>query len=125
MEDLFGYGITDSLSDGIISPPFFLPLRYSIHAVSCRRKQTAMNKKVLILLGITGLLTGCVTMTPEQRRAADEQTCQSYGFKPRTDAFANCLMRLDLDRRADRRVWQNQVDFYDAPMVIYRPVYRP
>ncbi|MEN5247591.1 hypothetical protein [Brucella pseudintermedia] len=80
-----------------------------------------MNKKVLILLGVTGLLAGCVTMTPEQRRAADEQTCRGYGFKARTDAFANCLMRLDLDRRADRRAWQNQVDFYNAPMVIYRP----
>ncbi|WP_273791936.1 hypothetical protein [Brucella anthropi] len=83
-----------------------------------------MNKKVLILLGVTGLLAGCVTMTPEQRRAADEQTCRSYGFKAKTDAFANCLMRLDLDRRADRRAWQNQVDFYDTPMVIYRPIYR-
>lgn len=76
---------------------------------------------MLILLGVTGLLAGCVTMTPEQRRAADEQTCRGYGFKARTDAFANCLMRLDLDRRADRRAWQNQVDFYNAPMVIYRP----
>ena len=81
-----------------------------------------MGKDTLILLSITsGLLAGCVTMTPEQRRAADEQTCRSYGFKARTDAFANCLMRLDLDRRADRRAWQNRVDFYDAPMVIYRP----
>ncbi|KAB2656953.1 hypothetical protein F9K94_11195 [Brucella tritici] len=83
-----------------------------------------MNKNVLILLGVTGLLAGCVTMTPEQRRAADVQTCRSYGFKANTDAFANCLMRLDLDRRADRRAWQNQVDFYDTQMVIYRPIYR-
>ncbi len=59
----------------------------------------AMNKKMLILLGLASLLAGCVTMTPEQRRAADEQTCRSYGFKPKTDAFANCLMRIDLDRR--------------------------
>ncbi|ENT58554.1 hypothetical protein B987_00267 [Brucella suis F7/06-5] len=34
-------------------------------------------------------------------------------------------MRIDLDRRADRRAWQNQVDFYDPPMVIYQPIYRP
>ncbi|WP_183647465.1 hypothetical protein [Brucella daejeonensis] len=85
----------------------------------------SMNRKMLILLGAMGFFAGCTTMTPEQRRAADEQTCRSYGFKARTDAFANCLMRLDLDRRADRRAWQNQMDFYDRPMVIYRPVYRP
>lgn len=98
----------------IISQPSF-------GAGSHIKKATAMKWKALFLLGITSLLAGCVTMTPEQRRAADEQTCRSYGFKARTDAFANCLMRLDLDRRADRRAWQNQVDFYDTPMVIYRP----
>ncbi|ABQ60075.1 putative lipoprotein [Brucella ovis ATCC 25840] len=100
-------------------------MRYSKSAATYIRKAMAMNKKMLILLGLASLLAGCVTMTPEQRRAADEQTCRSYGFKPKTDAFANCLMRIDLDRRADRRAWQNQVDFYDPPMVIYQPIYRP
>lgn len=81
-----------------------------------------MKKSVLIILGLAGVLAGCQTMTPEERRAADEQTCQSYGFKQKSDAFANCLMRLDLDRRADRRAWENRSDFYDRPMVIYQPV---
>ncbi|MBA8817958.1 hypothetical protein WKW50_01765 [Ochrobactrum sp. GPK 3] len=84
-----------------------------------------MNKKALVLLGLAGLLAGCVTMTPEERRAADERTCLGYGFKPRTDAFANCLQRLDLDRRADRRAWENRVDFYDRPIMLYQPIYRP
>lgn len=83
-----------------------------------------MKTKVLVLLGVVGLLAGCVTMTPEQRRAADEQTCRGYGFKAKTEGFANCLMRLDLDRRADRRAWQDQVDSFDRPMVIYQPIYR-
>ncbi|MCK4205995.1 hypothetical protein J3U99_14555 [Brucella pituitosa] len=84
-----------------------------------------MKKSVLIILGLAGLLAGCQTMTPEQRRAADEQTCRSYGFKQKSDAFSNCLLQLDLDRRADRRAWQNRADFYDTPMIIYQPVYRP
>ncbi|MFD1198165.1 hypothetical protein ACFQ3K_07540 [Brucella gallinifaecis] len=81
-----------------------------------------MKKNVLIILGLTTLLASCQTMTPEQRRAADEETCRNYGFKQKSDNFANCMMRLDLDRRADRRAWQNQPDFYERPMVIYQPV---
>jgi hypothetical protein len=44
------------------------------------------------------LLSGC--LTPEQRRAADEERCRSYGFTKRNDTFAECLQRIDLARRA-------------------------
>jgi outer membrane biogenesis lipoprotein LolB len=77
----------------------------------------------IALAGIaTILLAGCTTMTPEERRAADEETCRSYGFKHRNDAFAECLQRLELDRRAERRANAAALD-WDEPMVIYRPVY--
>jgi hypothetical protein len=33
-------------------------------------------------------LAACQTMTPEERRAADERQCMSYGFKRGTDGFA-------------------------------------
>ncbi|MDI7861395.1 hypothetical protein MRS76_05460 [Rhizobiaceae bacterium n13] len=52
-------------------------------------------------------LSACQTITPEQRRAADEAQCRSYGFKPRTEAFANCLMRIDLERRLERSIRLN------------------
>jgi hypothetical protein len=42
-------------------------------------------------------------MTPEERRANDEKTCLSYGFRRNTDALSTCLQRLDLDRRAEAR----------------------
>lgn len=84
-----------------------------------------MNIKLCVLLGVAGLLVGCTTMTPQERRAADENTCRSYGFRAKTDSFANCLMRLDLDRRADRRAFENRTDFYDRPVIFYQPVYRP
>lgn len=51
---------------------------------------------------VTGL-SACQTMTPEERRAADEQRCLGYGFRRGTDGFAACLQRIDLDRRAESR----------------------
>lgn len=44
------------------------------------------------------LLSGC--MTDAQRRAADEERCRSYGFKTHNDAFAECMQRIDMARRA-------------------------
>ncbi|MBX5236693.1 hypothetical protein [Rhizobium sp. NLR22b] len=58
---------------------------------------------LLTLLAATAGLSACQTMTPEERRAADEQKCLSYGFRRGTDAFATCLQRIDLDRRAESR----------------------
>ena len=43
-------------------------------------------------------LAGC--MTAEERRAADDAKCRSYGFRAKTDAFAECLQRIDLARQA-------------------------
>ena len=55
-------------------------------------------------------LSACQTMTPEERRAADERQCLSYGFKRGTNGFATCLQRIDLDRRADARAFRIQAD---------------
>lgn len=60
-----------------------------------------MRYWILPALALAVLLSGC--MTPEQQRAADEEKCRSYGFKKRNDAFAECMQRLDLDRRARLR----------------------
>ncbi len=74
------------------------------------------------LAGLAVLLTvfvaGCVSMTPEERRALDNQTCSSYGFRRGTDAFANCLLNLDLDRRAASRAQFEQMQF-NTPLIIY------
>ncbi|RIY02425.1 hypothetical protein D3218_03340 [Aureimonas flava] len=48
-------------------------------------------------------LAACATVTPAERRAADEARCRDYGFRPGTDAFAACLQRIDLDRSETRR----------------------
>lgn len=83
-----------------------------------------MRSSVLLCMALA--LAGCTTMSPEERRAADEATCRSYGFTQRNDAFAACMQRLDLDRRAERRAQQSRLDAeWDRPMVVYRPVYMP
>ncbi len=58
-----------------------------------------MKKQFFILSGIMSMLAGCVTMTPAEQRAIDQNTCFNYGFQPHTDAFAKCMMRLDLHRQ--------------------------
>ncbi|MDX3807452.1 MAG: hypothetical protein QHC89_13750 [Bosea sp. (in: a-proteobacteria)] len=55
------------------------------------------------------LCSGCVTL--EERRAADEARCRSYGFRAGSEGFANCLLQIDLDRSAERRY---QFDQFDA-----------
>ncbi|OHV23941.1 hypothetical protein EOS93_27795 [Rhizobium sp. RMa-01] len=63
-----------------------------------------MRIRLLITMAtLAAVLSACQTMTPEERRAADEQKCLSYGFRRGTDGFATCLQRIDLDRRAESR----------------------
>lgn len=44
------------------------------------------------------VLASCVS--PEEVRREEEATCAGYGFHPGTDAFASCLQRESLARRA-------------------------
>ncbi len=69
-----------------------------------------MRATWLIPLGIAAALGGCVT--PAELRAADEGRCRSYGFRPGSDPFANCLMEVDLDRSAARRGRLEASGFY-------------
>lgn len=67
------------------------------------------------------LLAGCATVTPEEQRAKDEETCRDYGFRKGSEAFAGCLLDLELDRRAERRALMDDMRWRE-PAVIYRPV---
>lgn len=61
-----------------------------------------MNKiKLAAGLGLALMTSAC--MTQAEVRAADEQRCRGYGFRAGTDAYAGCLLEVDLDRAADRR----------------------
>jgi len=52
-------------------------------------------------LALTLAVGGCITA--EEQRALDVERCQGFGFRARTDAFAQCLQAIDLNRAADRR----------------------
>jgi len=78
----------------------------------------------LVAVSALLVLSACQTLTPEERRARDEATCRGYGFRPGTDQMAGCLLDLDLDRRADNRAWQAQVnrDMFYRPVVVERRI---
>ncbi|MEK4034947.1 hypothetical protein WOC76_09005 [Methylocystis sp. IM3] len=63
------------------------------------------------------LLCACETTTPAQQRAADEARCRSYGFRRGTDGFSKCLLDVDLDRAADRRVQREELYLSTGPRV--------
>lgn len=79
-------------------------------------------KLTLPALCALALLAGCQTMTPEERRAADETTCRDYGFRKGSEAFAECLQRIELDRRAQSRANMLALEASRPPIVIYRPI---
>lgn len=81
--------------------------------------------RLLLSSVLLGLLASCQTITPEERRAADERTCQGYGFRAKTDAMARCLLDLELDRRAQSRSMldRNDAMFWGPTVFIERPVY--
>lgn len=79
-----------------------------------------MSKMLIRLaaLAATALfLAGC--QTAAEVRANDEDKCRAYGFRPNTDAFAECLQRIDLDRRAAFRATRMEPFMWNQPMVIY------
>lgn len=78
----------------------------------------------MLLLIVATLLAACQSMTPEQRRAADEGQCLNYGFRRGTEAFAECLQRIDLDRRAEARASSIRASqmMWEPPLVIERRV---
>ena len=86
----------------------------------------AFSRRTLVVALSAVVLAACTTMSPQERRVMDEETCRSYGFRPDTDAFAACLQRIDLDRRAELRASRAEFDRWASqPTVVCRPVYIP
>lgn len=79
-----------------------------------------MWRKMAIMAALAAISAGCTTMSEQDRRAADEAKCRSYGFLKKNDAFAECLQRIDLERRAELRSTP-AFDPWDRPM-FYRPI---
>jgi hypothetical protein len=60
-------------------------------------------------------------MSAEDRCAADEARCRSYGFIRKNDALAECLQRIDIERHAELRDTLSDDPWFRQP-VIYRPI---
>lgn len=84
--------------------------------------------------GNTGLLTRFLDSdgsVSKARRAKQAATCESYGFKPETEAFANCIMQEDQSRKArakldeieSKKISQQYMDDYN-PNSMFPPTVR-
>jgi hypothetical protein len=76
--------------------------------------------KSIYLIAVASLaLAGCKTTAERQaeRQIADHAKCVSYGFKPETEGYASCLMRLDTARdeeAAAKRLIKKQRECMEA-----------
>lgn len=66
-------------------------------------------KKIIVIAALTVSIAACSTTTPAERRALNQNTCAGYGFKAGTDAYATCMMNLDLDQQQQDRERRQRV----------------
>jgi hypothetical protein len=57
---------------------------------------TGLLRRSIPLLVLGALLSGCATA--EQVAQHNEERCAARGYQPKTDGFADCLVRLDTER---------------------------
>ena len=58
-----------------------------------------LRRSLGFVLAICALALTASCVSPEELRRQHEAVCTGYGFKPRTNDFANCLQRENLARR--------------------------
>jgi hypothetical protein len=51
----------------------------------------------ILALGLGTLVTGCIT-TAEQQAQRNEERCIARGYQPKTDAFNDCVVRIETER---------------------------
>ena len=60
-----------------------------------------MNRFVsrsLLVAPLCALLAGCLTTSPEEQAKLNEERCINRGYKPGTDDFKDCVVRVDGER---------------------------
>jgi hypothetical protein len=81
---------------------------------SVRRRRSAL--RLAAAIAALGTLAGCVSEA--ELRQEDATQCASYGFKPGTDAFANCLQQENLARRYELNqppIWPGPPYWWSMP----------
>ena len=51
----------------------------------------------LLVLALCALTAGCIT-SAEQQAQRNEERCTARGYQPNTDAFKDCMVRIDTER---------------------------
>jgi len=72
----------------------------------------------ILLLALTALVAGCAS-SAEQLAQRNNERCAARGLQPNTDAFADCVTRLDNER--DVRMQSRHRDLLEKTTV---PPYR-
>ena len=71
-------------------------------------------RRSIALLVPTLLMTGCVT-SPEQIAKRNNDQCTARGYQPGTDAYADCLVRVESDR--DQRSEARRREALEKPAI--------
>ena len=59
----------------------------------------ASLRRIALLAGLTASLPGCLP-SHQELLARDRQDCVGFGFQPGSQAYADCLLRLDAARQS-------------------------
>ena len=62
--------------------------------------------RLLAVLALGALTSGCLTTSPEQAAKRNEERCVNRGYKPGTPDFQDCVVRIESE--ADQRRESNR-----------------
>ncbi len=68
--------------------------------------------RYLLIALVPLAVAGCVSA--EDQRAMDQDKCASYGYRPGTNRFADCMMDQDQQRADDQRRTMESLERQDA-----------
>ncbi|SFU22285.1 hypothetical protein [Mesorhizobium sp. YR577] len=68
--------------------------------------------RYLLIALVPLAVAGCVSS--EDQRAMDQDKCASYGYRPGTNRFADCMMDQDQQRADDQRRTMESLERQDA-----------
>lgn len=68
-----------------------------------------LMKKMVFAVVALPFLAACQTTSPEVRLAEQKGQCSNYGFKEGSDAYASCMMQLDIVAKQQDRERQRAI----------------
>lgn len=60
--------------------------------------RTQVLKQISWMMAAVAALVGCGSAPSQSRTEMDQGRCAGYGYQPGTDAFAKCMMTIDVAR---------------------------